>query len=58
MREIIFILSIIGLIWAFIRVEIYFIYKSRESFRELKQAYKDLKKSKQDLKEFLKDKEL
>jgi len=54
MIKLLYILSIIGLIWAFIRIELYFIYKSRESFRELKEAYKDLKKSKDDLEEFLK----
>jgi hypothetical protein len=54
MREILFLISCIGFIWAFIKIELYFIYKSRESFRELKKAYKDLKKSKEDLQEFLK----
>ena len=42
----------------FIKIELYFWYKTRESFKELRRAYKDLKKSREDLHNLLKDKEL
>ena len=58
MREIIFILASLGLLVCFIKVEIYFIQKSRENFRELKKAYKELKEAEQDLHNLLKDKDL
>jgi hypothetical protein len=54
MREILFILSVIGFIWAFIKIELWLIHKSRESFKELKEAYKNYKKSKEDLYKFIK----
>jgi hypothetical protein len=57
-REIIFILSVIGFLICFIKIELYFIYKSRESFRDLKNAYRELKKSRTNLHNLLKDKEL
>jgi len=57
MREIIFILASLGLLICFIKVEIYFIQKSRENFRELKQAYKELKEAEQELKKIIKENE-
>lgn len=58
MRELLFLLSVIGFIWAFIKVEIYLFKKSREKFLELKQAYKELKDAEQDLHNLLQDKKL
>jgi hypothetical protein len=58
MVKILFILSVIGFLICFIKIELYFIYKSREKFRELKEAYKDLKKSEQNLHNLFKDKRL
>ena len=58
MREIYFILLVTIFILAFIKIEIYFIYKSRKKFRDLKEAYKEYKKSREDLYNPLKDKEL
>lgn len=42
------IFTIIFLI-AYIKINIYFIYKSREAFKNLKEAYISLKKAKEDL---------
>jgi hypothetical protein len=58
MREIIFILSVIGFMVAFFKIEIYFIRKSREKFLEAGRAWKELKESKDNLYNLLKDKEL
>jgi hypothetical protein len=58
MREIIFILSVIGFMVAFFKIEIYFIRKSREKFLEAGRAWKELKEAEQDLHKLLKDKEL
>jgi hypothetical protein len=55
---IIFTLAVIGLLVCFFKIEIYFIRKSRESFRELKQAYREMKDAEQDLHNLLKDKDL
>jgi flagellar biogenesis protein FliO len=58
MKEVYFILLVIIFILAFIKIEIYFIYKSREKFEELKKAYIDLKNIREDLHNLLKDKDL
>ncbi len=58
MREIIIILAIIGLVWVFIKIEIWLICKSREKFLDLGRAYKELKNSREDLYNLLKSKEL
>ena len=58
MKEIIYILASLGLLVCFIKVEIYLWQKSRENFRELKQAYKKWKEAEQDLHNLLKDKDL
>jgi len=49
MKEIIYILASLGLLVCFIKVEIYLWQKSRENFRELKEAYKELKEAKENL---------
>lgn len=58
MNILIYTLAVIGFIWASYKIEIYFIRKSRESFRELKQAYKEMKEAKQDLHNLLGGKDL
>jgi len=37
----------------FIKLEIYFIHKSKEQFNELKKVYKDYKEAKESIKEYL-----
>jgi cbb3-type cytochrome oxidase subunit 3 len=39
----------IGFLIAFIKINIYFIYKSKEAFKNLKESYISLKKAKEDL---------
>ena len=51
------IFTIIFLI-AYIKINIYFIQKSRESFRDLLDSYRELKQSRTNLHNLLKDKEL
>lgn len=58
MREIIFIISILVFIYCFIKIEIYFIWKSRQAFKDLKEAYISFKKSKDNLHNLFKDKDL
>ena len=58
MDKLIFILAVAGFILAFFKIEVWLIHKSRENFRNLKEAYKELKESKEDLHNLLKDKEL
>jgi hypothetical protein len=58
MREIIFILAVIGFMVAFFKIEIYLWQKSREKFLEAGRAWKELKEAEQDLHKLLKDKEL
>jgi len=58
MKEIIYILASLGFLVCFIKLEIYLWQKSRENFRELKQAYKKWKEAEQDLHNLLKDKDL
>jgi cell division protein FtsL len=58
MKEIIYILLVIGFLICFFKIELYLIHKSREKFKELKEAYKDLKKLEQDLHNLLKEKRL
>jgi len=55
MDKIIFILAVLLFLVAFIRLEIYFIQKSREKFRDLGRAYKELKEIKKGLYNLLKD---
>ena len=43
---------------AFFKIEIYFIQKSRESFRDLVNSYRELRQSRTNLHNLLKDKEL
>jgi cbb3-type cytochrome oxidase subunit 3 len=38
----------------FIKLEIYFIHKSKERFNELKKAYIDYKEAKENIKEYMK----
>lgn len=44
---------IIGLIYIFIEVERYLIYKSKEAFKEVRQAYKELEDSKKELMKYI-----
>jgi hypothetical protein len=44
----------IGFLIAFIKIEMYFIYKSRENFRNLGTAYRELKQSRTNLEKLIK----
>jgi len=52
-KDIIYLLLVAGLMIAFIKVELYFIFKSREKFNELKKAYAELKQTRKDLEDLL-----
>ena len=58
MNKILLIIWTILFLIAVVKIELYFLYKSREKFLELKKVYKELKKSKEDLYNLLKDKRL
>ena len=47
---------ILLIIWltAFIKIELWLLYKSKEKIKEAIEAYRELKKSKQDLEDFIK----
>lgn len=51
-RDIIYILSVILLLVAFIKIEVYLIYKSKEGFKKALEAFKELKKAKEDLRRY------
>ena len=50
MRDILFILSVIGFIISFIMVEIFFIKKSKQKILEAIKAYRELKEAEKTLK--------
>lgn len=54
MKDLLFIIWAILFLIGFVKVEAYFLFKSRQAFKELKNAYIDYKKAKKDLEEFLK----
>jgi hypothetical protein len=58
MNIILYILAVIGFIWASFKIEIYLLRKSKEKFLEAGRAYKELKEAEQDLHNLLKDKDL
>jgi hypothetical protein len=53
-KDTIYLLLVAGLMIAFIKVELYFIYKSRENFRNLGTAYRELKQSRTNLEKLIK----
>lgn len=55
MREIIFIISVLGFIYCFIKIEIYFIHNSISAFKDLKKARQDLDREKSDLEQYMRD---
>ena len=56
MKSSIFLISVIGFLICFVEIELYFIHKSIERFKELAGAYKKYKQAKTELEAILYDK--
>jgi hypothetical protein len=57
-KDLIYILAVAGFIWAFIRVELYFIRQTREKFLEIRGMFLELKILRDNLYNSMKDKRL
>jgi len=53
MREVIFVISVLGIIYCFIKIEIHFIHKSISAFKDLKKAIQDLERENKNLEQYI-----
>ena len=54
MKYLIFLISVMGFLICFVKIELYLIHKSIERFEDLAGAYKEYKQAEKDLKEKVK----